>query len=184
MKKVKVSESIILCLVLSLLVSCATSIEIRPPVSTSTGSIDFTLYGPIEYEGNWNYVPKTISNTLPANSELSFKYAYQITYGGTTPNEDAIALFIPTTIIGTPTGKDDMQVAAKLEVYSGQGLVKTYTAVCTLTKHRGIYAGGINLTELRQQGLRAVKENIEMQMVQDKAFLISLTSSKKGEASQ
>ena len=154
------------------------SVNVKPDVPKCDA--DFTLYGKVNYEGNWNYVPKTISNKTADNSSFSFDYAYNILYGGTSVNQDIVTAFIPTTLIGTPTGKSDVQVRAKLDVFDGSTIVKSYVAACNILAPRGIFTGGNDLTEVRRRGLMAVKENIESQMVQDKDFWVSLTKSKGG----
>jgi hypothetical protein len=155
--------------------ACGTTIDVKPGVAPQANS-DLILYGPIDYKGNWDYVPRTVSNKPSHPTALSFKYAYNIVYGGTTIHQDLVTAFIPTTLIGTPTGKNDVQVSAKLDIYKGPSIVKSYISVCNVTQLRGLFVGGINLTELRRKGLMAVKANIETQMATDTAFLCTLMS--------
>jgi hypothetical protein len=133
------------------------------------------MYGPIDYDRNWNYVPRTISNRKDG-SDLSFKYAYHVKYGASTMVQEMGTLFIPSTIFGSPTGKSDVEVTAKLDVIKNSSIIKSYLSVCYVSKIQGVMTGGINFTELRKKGLMAVKENIEHQMIQDKEFLLSLTT--------
>lgn len=180
MMTIRIFKVLMVLLYLPLIVGCVTVITVKPDVTTN--NIDLVLYGNIDYEGNWSYVPRTISNKTNSPSNLSFKYAYDVKYGGTSIHQDLVTAFIPTTILGTPTGVNDVQVVAKLDVFDNASPVKSYTAACNLTNPRGIFFGGINMTELRLKGLMAVKENIEMQMVQDREFLLSLTNNtRKGD---
>jgi hypothetical protein len=159
---------------------CAMTVNVKPDVPA--GQADFILHGKVNYDGNWSYFPRTISNqvTDDDNCNLSFEYAYNVLYGGTTVNQDIVTAFIPTTLIGTPTGASDVQVRAKLDVLDGSKLIKSYVSTCNILAPRGLFIGGNDLTEVRRRGLMAVKENIESQIVQDKEFWASFTNNKKG----
>ena len=158
---------------------CGTHMDVKPDVPG--GQVDFTLRGKVTYEGNWDYVPKTISNQSADNGSLSFNYAYNVLYGGTAMQQDIVAILLPTTMLGAPTGESDVQVRAKLDVMNGSNLIKSYIAACNMTRPRGVFTGGTNFTEIRKRGLMAVKENIELQMVQDRDFWNSFLNNKKGE---
>jgi hypothetical protein len=41
-------------------------------------------------------------------------------------NQDLVTAYIPTTLIGTPTGQSDIQVRARLDVFNGTNLIKPY----------------------------------------------------------
>ena len=158
---------------------CGTHMDVKPEVPA--GQVDFTLRGKVNYEGNWDYVPKTISNQSADNGNMSFNYAYNVLYGGTAMQQDIVAILLPTTMFGTPTGESDVQIRAKLDVMNGPNLIKSYIAACNIVSPRGVFAGGTNFTEIRKNGLMAVKENIELQMVQDRDFWSSFLNNKKGE---
>lgn len=173
------------CLVVTLLMTallasgCMMSVTVKPDVPA--GQVGFTLYGNIEYDGNRNYLPCTISDKVTGDSELVFKYAYNVLYGGTSINEELLAGFLPTTLIGTPTGKNDIQVRAKLDVFVASDPIKSYTSVCNILSMRSIFMGGTDLSAVRKKGLLAVKENIEHQMLQDREFWISYVNTIKGD---
>jgi hypothetical protein len=95
--------------------------------------------------------------------------------------QDIVAILLPTTMFGAPTGESDVQIRAKLDVVNGSNLIKSYIAACNITSPRGIFNGGTSFTEIRKRGLLAVKENIELQMVQDRDFWCSFLNNKKGE---
>ena len=158
---------------------CGMQLHVKPDVPDVHA--DFTLHGKLNYEGNINYVPKTISNKNIADSNLSFSYAYNVLYGGTTVNQDIVTAFIPATLFGAPTGASDVQVRAKLDVFDGANLIKSYVSACNIVNPRGLFVGGTDMTEVRKRGLMAVKENIESQMVQDKDALVAIQNNKKGE---
>lgn len=178
-------STIVKCLVVTLLMTallasgCMMSVTVKPDVPA--GQVGFTLYGNIEYDGNRNYLPCTISDKVTGDSELVFKYAYNVLYGGTSINEELLAGFLPTTLIGTPTGKNDIQVRAKLDVFVASDPIKSYTSVCNILSMRSIFMGGTDLSAVRKKGLLAVKENIEHQMLQDREFWISYVNTIKGD---
>lgn len=160
-----------LCLsILLILSACAPKVVITPDL-TIVSSNDFTLSGKIDYEGNVEYLPRTISSESHPRATLTLRYRYEVTYGRDSV-EQVLYLYNPLTIVGFPIGADTVVVTAKLEVLKGSSLVKAYRAVCVLGKHRTIFWEGENLSELRKRGLLAVRENIETQMYGDRDLLL------------
>jgi hypothetical protein len=159
------------CLLFSLIFSaCATNVVITPDLAI-VQSNDFSLSGNIDYQGNADYLPRTVSAESHPGATLTLRYRYEVTYGRDAVPQ-ALSLFNPLTIIGFPIGADTVVVTAKLEVLKESTQVKTYTAVCILDKHRTIFSEGETLSELRKRGLLAVRDNIETQMYGDRDLLL------------
>lgn len=170
MSKMRISF-LVLCLFTSLIFSaCAPNVVITPDLATAPSN-DFSLRGKIDYEGNAEYLPRTVSAESHHGATLTLRYRYEVTYGRDAVHQ-ALPLFNPLTIVGFPTGADTVVVTAKLEVLKGSSQVKTYTAVCVLDKHRTIFWEGESLSELRKRGLLAVRGNIETQMYGDRDLLL------------
>lgn len=162
---------LVLCLLFSLIFSaCAPNVVITPDLAI-VQSNDFSLSGNIDYEGNADYLPRTVSAESHPGATLTLRYRYEVTYGRDAVHQ-ALPLFNPLTIIGFPIGADTVVVTAKLEVLKESSQVKAYTAVCILHKHRTIFAEGETLSELRKRGLLAVRDNIETQMYGDRDLLL------------
>ena len=62
-------------------------------------------------------------------------------------------------------------VVGNLEIRNGEKVLKTYTAIATLTDQSEFSE---TLTEMRRRGLTAVRDNIEAQMYLDSEFLKNL----------
>jgi len=162
---------VVLCLFSFLIFSaCAPNVVITPDLALVSCN-DFSLGGKIDYEGNAEYLPRTISTESHPGATLTLRYHYEVTYGRDAVHQ-ALPLFNPLSIVGFPIGADTVVVTAKLEVLKGISKVKTYTAMCVLDKHRTIFWEGESLSELRKRGLLAVRENIEIQMYGDRDLLL------------
>ncbi len=152
---------------------CGTKMVITPQVAgRDVGG--FKVGGTVVYDGNPEYLPRTVAPAAAGESGLSFRYAYQCVYGRDNVHQ-ALPLFNPLTAIGFPIGADTLVVAGKLDVHEGDVLVKSYTATCAFDKTRNIFHEGATFSELRKQGLIAVRDNIEIQMFEDREFLSSRT---------
>jgi hypothetical protein len=163
---------LVLCLLFSLIFSaCAPNIVITPDLAI-VQSNDFSLSGNIDYEGNADYLPRTLSAESHPGATLTLRYRYEVTYGRDAVPQ-VLSLLNPLTIIGFPIGADTVVVTAKLEILKESTQVKTYTAVCILdNKRRTIFSEGETLSELRKRGLLAVRDNIETQMYGDRDLLL------------
>jgi hypothetical protein len=151
---------------------CATNIVVTPQAMENDIKSSFQVAGIVEYDGNKDYLPRTIKESS-AQSDISIKYEYQITYGrDKTPQ--ALPLFNPLTIVGFPIGEDTMVVTGNLTLSKGEEVIKAYTATCGMEKTRSIFSEGETFSELRKKGLLLIRDNIEIQMCGDKEFLLKL----------
>jgi hypothetical protein len=146
------------------LVSCGVNVTVKPEVSFSNNHNPVIVRGDIVYEGNPIYLPATVEQKKGAN--VTIKYAYVISYDGTGKAE-IIAAFLPTTLLGMPTGADDVMAIGKLEIFKDNSLLKTYVGEVMVSKPRSLFLGGVDKTELRRLALTSLKENIELQMRSD-----------------
>jgi hypothetical protein len=167
----RLNSTLIFGLFISLINSaCAPNVLITPDLPI-VHTDDFSLVGKIDYEGNAEYLPRTVSAESGPGATLTLRYRYEVTYGRDAVHQ-ALIFFNPLTIIGFPIGTDTVVVTAKLAVLKGNFQVKEYTAVCILDKHRTIFWEGETLSELRRRGLLAVRDNIETQMYGDRDLLL------------
>lgn len=154
-----------------LLCGCATNMKIVPEVK-QIDNIDFQIKGVIVYEGNKEYLPRVLSNEPASNSKLTFKYTYDVIYGKhDVPS--AAALLNPLTITGFPTGENTTTVIGKLDVIKKEEVIKSYSSTCILKKTQNLFSER-TFTDLRRQGLLAVRDNIEVQIYLDKSYLEKL----------
>jgi hypothetical protein len=160
-----------LCLLTTILLfGCAPNVAITPNI-TLVQIKDFSVSGKIDYDGNFEYLPRTVSIESHAPPLLTLRYRYDVSYGRDSVPQ-VLPLFNPLTLVGFPIGADTVVVTAKLEILKGSSLIKTYSSVCMLDKHRTIFSEGETMSELRKRGLLAVRNNIESQMCVDKDLLI------------
>jgi hypothetical protein len=142
-----------------------------------TFSNDFRMKGEIVYDGNREYLPKTVAEDSLGKSGFVFRYKYDIVYGKDNVPQ-ALPLFNPLTIIGFPVGEDTVVIAGRMEILKANQVVKTYSATCAFDKTRSAYWQGDTLSELRRKGLIAVRDNIDTQMNQEQDFLSKLIADK------
>lgn len=159
---------LLVSLPLLLCISCST-VTVKPDNIVPTGNGDLVLKANLLFEGNPAYIPRTIVNSK--ESDIEINYEYKVFYDGTKMNHEIIAGIMPTTLLGLPTGGDDILVVAKLDIRQRQNVIKSYSAEALVTRPRSLFLGGVDKTEMRKKGLLAVKENLENQMIQDHELL-------------
>lgn len=169
MRKIHFGLFILCQSLLLLLTACAPKVFITPDLSIVSIN-DFTISGKIDYSGNVEYLPRTVTPESHSGGTLTLRYRYEVTYGRDS-KEQVLYLYNPLTLVGFPIGSDIVVVTGTLEVWKGSSHVKTYKAVCVLDKHRTIFWEGESLSGLRKRGLYAVRENIETQMYNDRDLL-------------
>lgn len=166
----------ILSLSLILLYSCATTMEVTPKVE-QINNMDFRIGGRVICEGNREYLPRIINDEPVPDSKLTFQYTYNALYGKHDIPE-VIALFNPLSIVGFPTGENTLTIIGKLDILKEKEVVKSYIATCILEKTRSLLSEGETFSEMRKKGLIAVRDNIEVQVYQDRDLLKKLLTDK------
>lgn len=167
---------VILSLSLILLYSCATTMEVTPKVE-QINNMDFRIGGRVICEGNREYLPRIINDEPVSDSKLTFQYTYNALYGKHDIPE-VIALFNPLSIVGFPTGENTLTIIGKLDILKEKEVVKSYIATCILEKTRNLLSEGETFSEMRKKGLIAVRDNIEVQVYQDRDLLKKLLTDK------
>jgi len=152
---------------------CATTMKVSPQMA-QMDNIAFRIGGKIICEGNKEYLPRILVDESAPNSKLVFKYEYNAIYGKHDV-PDLVALYNPLTIVGFPTGENTITIVGKLDVMKGEEVIKSYTATCCLEKMRNLFSES-TFTEMRKKGLMAVRDNIEVQVYSDRAFLEKLVA--------
>lgn len=158
---------IMLCSVV--LVGCGTTMLVTPDLKPTAG-VDVRVRGRIIYDGNREYLPRTIVDTSAGESGLAFQYTYDVIHGKDNVPQ-ILPLFNPLTIVGFPIGEDTVLIVGRLEVSKKSQAVKTYSVTAALNKTRNIFWQGETFSELRRKGLVGVRDNIEAQMNLDRELL-------------
>ena len=157
-------------------IGCGTTMAITPQVAIRDVS-GYQVKGKILYDGNPDYLPRTVANGNPAESALSFRFSYECAYGSDNTSQ-LLPLVNPLSIVGFPIGANTLVVTEKLDVYKEDLLIKSYTATCMMDKTRNLFYEGETYSELRKRGLIEARNNIESQMYEDKDFFVNLNAVK------
>lgn len=148
---------------------CAAKMVVTPQMEQINDISEYKIKGKIVYDGNKEYLPRTLSEDLAAEPILTLKYTYTVTYGkDATPQ--LIPLFNPLTIIGFPIGENTVAITGTLDIFQGKEVIKSYTSTCGFEIARNIFSEGETFSELRKKGLIAVRDNIEAQMYYGREF--------------
>ena len=131
-------------------------------------SISFSIKGRVICDGSPEYLPRTIVKADDAG--LTFRYVHQESYGKNNVPE-LITLYSPATLLGVPMGTDDLVMAGQLDVMSGTQTHRSYKALCVMKNTRNIFTEGETFTAMRRRGLLALRDNLDAQLHQDRAFL-------------
>lgn len=165
---------LLLCLMIVFIISCTPTMNFVPKFD-KLENISPIVKGKIDYDGNKEYLPRTISDDSSENFILTIKYQYNVDYGG--GNVHVANLFNPLVLVGFPIGQDTLIVVGKLDFIKQNKVIKTYSAACSFEKTRSVFYHGPTFSELRKTGLLNVKDNIESQTYKDKELLQKLSSS-------
>lgn len=164
----------LICIIgtLLLLSGCGTTYHVVPEV-IHLPSTDCTIAGILEYEGNHDYLPRTIREGGDRGSMPVIRYAYHVGYGKDSIPE-IFPLFNPLSLVGFPVGSDSLVIVGALDIVKAGETLKQYSATCVIDKNRSLFYEGDTFSELRKKGLFMVRENIETQMISDREFLSQL----------
>ena len=129
------------------LAACGTTPSVAPP--------PVLLRAPVAYEGNKEYLPRTVEAAHFHREGLSIRYAYEVLAQGVLPND-----------------MEGVKVFGKLEVLSGDSVMTSYEVTRSLNgtiRWSLLFFVGQpeTLTDLRRKALFAVRDDIELRMVGD-----------------
>jgi len=165
-------------LTISSMTGCTANMVLIPELGKNIDVAGIKIKGTLkQYDGNREYLPRTLDDDPTSNPNLYFHYEYQVIYGKDSTHQ-AVYFFNPLTIVGFPIGEDTLVIEARLIVFSKNQTVKEYKATCAFQKVRSIFSEGETFSELRKKGLLLVRDNIEAQMCHDKDFLLNFVRQK------
>jgi hypothetical protein len=157
---------------------CTANQFIIPEFDKSIDPSRIKIIGKVKnYEGNREYLPRTLDDNPNSNSPIYFQYVYHVIYGKDSAHQ-AVYFFNPLSIVGFPIGEDTLVVEGRLTVFVENGFVKEYQATCGFQKVRSLFSEGETFSELRKKGLLIIRDNIETQMCLDRDFLLNLVQQK------
>lgn len=156
---------------LTLVLGCApTSPKIKlvvaPNVPKPAGLVTVLLEGQILFDGNPEYVPRTVGQKKTESTTLTIRYEYDDVHER---HESRAPIYLLNN--EQPPGMKMTTVFGRLKVLDGEKTLKIYEAVALLSAP---IEKGQTMTVMRKQGSLAVRDSIEGQMYQDRAFLQGL----------
>jgi len=161
---------IVIVLVGFLVSDCVRHMDVVPVVAVANFPTDegFVIIGRVNYTGDPDYLPRTIVEAPETiETSLRFDYAYS---GGVSRDPYGPKPTWPGVRGAGRTG-NIVTVQGRLDVYRDAQLLRTYVSTCTLTVMTG-YVEIFSATS--KECLLAVRDNIEMQMYEDREFFRSL----------
>jgi hypothetical protein len=120
------------------LVGCATTASITPKLSQNPAACK--LHATIRYDGKADYLPAALINDESAHGAMAFRYSFEAQYGLHEYNAFLVAVN-PLSLVGFPTGNDNLVVVGRVDLMRGETVVRTYAAVASLKR-----------TDLRRRG--------------------------------
>jgi hypothetical protein len=158
-----------------LIFGCTTKMVVAPQIEKPDKVSDFKIKAKIDYDGKYDYLPRTVISESVPGSDVFISYKYVENYGRDNIHP-ALPLYNPLTIVGFPIGENTLVVSSKLTIFKEKEVLKEYSCSCAMENTRSIFSEGETFSELRKKGLIAVRDNIESQMYNDKDFLLKLLS--------
>lgn len=149
---------------------CTSELSVRPEVEAQPIG-EFRIPARIVFDGNRDYLPRVLEEGPARADGLVVDYRYQVVHKNT--DIDAIALFNPLSIVGFPSGSNELTLLAELKILRQGTLLKDYRAACTIEQQTGLWSFR-TVTDMRREGLIALRDNIESQLVRDKKDIETL----------
>jgi hypothetical protein len=151
---------------------CATQIAVSPQLGEKLPQT-CAIHAPVRYDGKPDYLPRALVDDPGAPSQTSFHYSYDAQYG-LKEVSPFLALVNPLTLVGFPTGSDNLVVTGHVEVMRGDTTLRSYAAAAAMKRSGTVFYEGETFTEMRRRGLLLVRDNLSGQLCKDQAILTNL----------
>lgn len=162
------------CAALSVLFSgCASNGHILPEIEPQAVG-DFRIAAKVVFDGNRDYLPRVLQDSPVGDDGITVDYRYEVSHKNV--DMDAIALFNPFSLVGFPSGSNQLTLVAELKILRKGELLKSYRAIYAVEQQTGLWSFR-TLTEMRRDGLIALRNNIEFQLLRDRKYIETLALS-------
>jgi hypothetical protein len=152
----------------ALLVGCAATANVTPTLSEKAAACQ--IRAAVWFDGKPEYVPAVLIADATAHPEAGFRYSYEARYGLNEYNAFLVAVN-PLSLVGFPTGKDNVVVTGRIELERNKTILRTYAAAASLKVTPTIFGEGETFTDMRRRGLMLVRENLSAQLCEDQSVL-------------
>jgi hypothetical protein len=153
------------------LAGCATTVSITPTLASAKSSCQ--IHAAVSYSGRPEYLPGALVADASVVEGLGFRYSYEAQYGLKEFNP-ALVIVNPLTLVGFPTGRDNLVVTGRVDLVRGATVIRSYAAAAAMKHSGSIFYEGETFTEMRRRGLLLVKDNLSAQLCQDQTVLKKL----------
>ena len=153
------------------LAACATTVSITPSLSMAKSSCQ--IHAAVSYDGKPEYLPGALVADPGAAAAPGFRYSYEAQYGLNEFNP-FLVMVNPLTLVGFPTGTDNLVVTGRVDLVRGTTVIRSYAAAAAMKRSGSVYYEGETFTEMRHRGLLLVKDNLSVQLCQDQTVLKTL----------
>jgi hypothetical protein len=153
------------------LAGCAASVSVTPTVGTKTAVCQ--IRATVHTDGKAEYVPGVLVQDASAPAATVVKYSFDAQYGLNEYNAFVVAVN-PLSLVGFPTGSDNMVVTGRIDLLRKETVVRTYAAAASMKRSPTIFGEGETFTDMRRRGLMLVRDNLSIQLCQDQAALTTL----------
>jgi hypothetical protein len=158
---------------LAWLVGCAATVSVTPNLSEKTATCQ--IHAAVSFDGKPEYVPGVLIADASAHTAAGFRYSFEAQYGLNEYNA-FLVLVNPLSLVGFPTGKDNVVVTGRIDFMRGNTIVRSYAAAASLKATATIFGEGETFTDMRHRGLMLVRDNLSAQLCQDQPILSMLLS--------
>lgn len=156
------------------LVGCATEVAITPQLADKSAH-KCQIHALVRYEGKPDYLPTALVPDPSASATTVIRYSYEAQYGLKETSLFLVAVN-PLTLVGFPTGSDNLVVTGHVEVVRGDRALRSYVAAAAMKRSSTVFYEGETFTEMRRRGLLLVGENLSDQLCRDQETLVTLLS--------
>lgn len=151
---------------------CATEVAITPQL-TDKNPGKCQIHARVRYEGKQDYLPAALVPDPTASGTTEIRYSFEAQYG-LKETDFFIAAINPLTLVGFPTGSDNLVVTGRVEVARGDTTLRSYAAAASMKRSATVFYEGETFTEMRRRALLLIGDNLSQQLCKDREPLGAL----------
>jgi hypothetical protein len=150
---------------------CVTTVSVTPKLSENAAVCQ--IHAAVQFDGKPGYLPGVLVGDAGTHPATVFRYSFEAQYGLKEYNAFLVAVN-PLSLVGFPTGSDNLVVSGRLDLMRGESVLRTYAAAASLKRTPTIFSEGETFSEMRLRGLMLVRANLSEQLCEDQAALTPL----------
>ena len=155
------------------LAGCTTTAVVITPQLAGTNTATCQIHVKVRFEGKPDYLPAALVTDPAASGPVTFRYAYDAQYGLKETNP-FLVMVNPLTMVGFPTGSDNLVITGRVDVVRADETVRSYAAAAAMKRSSSVFYEGETFTEMRRRGLLLVRDNLSVQLCHDEGLLVAM----------